>query len=73
MWLGAAESTSHSQLGGRGACSPDAELANSRQRRDNSPYEIVLLMFSSLQPLRSRLQGLPFSSPSVKPQIYTAA
>ena len=36
MWLGVAESTSHSQLGGRGACSPDEELANSRRRRDIS-------------------------------------
>ena len=37
MWLGVAESTSHSQLEGRGACSPDVELANPRRRRDISP------------------------------------
>ena len=42
-WLGVAESTSHSQLESRGACSPDAELANPRRRRDNSPWCILYI------------------------------
>ena len=37
------ESTSHSQLGGRGACSPDAELANPRRRRYISPWCILYI------------------------------
>ncbi len=45
------ESTSHSQLGGRGACSPDVELANPRRRRDISfdaycTYLTLALRFS---------------------------
>ena len=41
------ESTSHSQLGGRGACSPDAELANHRRRRYISP-RCILYIFDFL-------------------------
>ena len=37
------ESTSHSQLGGRGACSPDEELANHRHRRYISPWCILYI------------------------------
>ena len=55
MWLGVAESTSHSQLGGRGACSPDAELANPRQRRDIS-YRCILYIFDFV------LEGCPVMS-----------
>ena len=38
--------TSHSQLEGRGACSPDAELANPRRRRDNSPRCLLYIFHS---------------------------
>ena len=41
------ESTSHSQLGGRGACSPDEELANHRQRRYISPW-CILYIFENI-------------------------
>ena len=41
------ESTSHSQLGGRGACSPDEELANHRRRRYISPW-CILYIFDRL-------------------------
>ena len=54
-WLGVAESTSHSQLEGRGACSPDAELANPRQRRDIS-YRCILYIFDFV------LEGCPVMS-----------
>ena len=37
------ESTSHSQLGGRGACSPDEESANHRRRRYISPWCILYI------------------------------
>ena len=40
------ESTSHSQLGGRGACSPDAELANHRRRRYISPLMHTVHIFA---------------------------
>ena len=43
MRLGVAESTSHSQLGGRGACSPDVELAYPRRRRDIFPWCILYI------------------------------
>ena len=46
------ESTSHSQLEGRGACSPDVELANPRQRRDIS-YRCILYIFDFV------LEGCP--------------
>ena len=42
------ESTSHSQLGGRGACSPDVELANPRHRRDISPWCILYIFDSAV-------------------------
>ena len=39
------ESTSHSQLGGRGACSPDVELANPRRARYLSMMHTVHIYY----------------------------
>ena len=59
------ESTSHSQLGGRGACSPDAELANPRQRRDIS-YRCILYIFDFV------LEGCPGMSCCGAPNLSLA-
>ena len=74
MWLGVAESTSHSQLEGRGACSPDAELANHRHRRYISPWCILYIFDFVLEgcPVMSCC-GTPNLSLAFARQILTAA
>ena len=47
------ESTSHSQLEGRGACSPDAELANPRRRRDISLDAYCNISIYNIPPLNA--------------------